>query len=52
MIISPVTTKISIFFFNCEIELEFDNNYIANIEIDYHYNNGTKNIKLYFTLFS
>ena len=36
-----------IFFFNGEIELEFDKNYIANIEIDYHYNKDTKNIKLY-----
>ena len=39
--------KIDFYFFICEFQIEFDKNWIANIEIDYHYNKDTKNIKIY-----
>ena len=39
--------KFDIYFFKCDFQIEFDNNFIAHIEIDYHYNNDTRSIKSY-----
>ena len=45
--ISHHNKKFDFYFLNCEFQIEFDNNFIANIEIDYHYNKDTKNIKIF-----
>ena len=45
--ISHPNKKFDFYFFNPEFQIEFDNNFIANIGIDYHYNKDTKNIKIY-----
>ena len=45
--ISHHNKKFDIYFFKCDFQMDFDNNFIAQIEIDYHYNNDTKNLKSY-----
>ena len=35
------------YYINCEFGIQFDNNYTANIEINYHYNTDYINIKRY-----
>ena len=45
--ISYHNKNFDIYFFKCDFQIEFDNNFIAHIEIDYHYNNDTRNIKSY-----
>ena len=45
--ISHHNKKFVIYFFKCDFQIEFDYNFIAHIEIDYHYNNDTRNIKSY-----
>ena len=45
--------KFDNYYIDCEIGVQFDNNYSANIEINYHYNTDYINIKNYFfTLYS
>ena len=39
--------KFCSYFLNCEFQIEFDNNFTANIEISCHYNTDTNNIKSY-----
>ena len=39
------------YYINCEIETLFDNNYTANIEINYHYNTDYINIENYVLLY-
>ena len=41
----------SFYYINCEIEILFDNNYTANIEINYHYNTDYIKIKNYLLLY-
>ena len=45
--ISHHNKKFNIYFFKCDFQIELDNNFIAHIEIDYHHNNDTRNIKSY-----
>ena len=45
--ISHHNKKFDFYFFNCETEIEFGNNFTAKIEINYHYNRDTKNEKSY-----
>ena len=45
--ISHHNKKFDIYFFKCDFQKKFDHNFIAHIEIDYHYNNDTRNIKSY-----
>ena len=37
--------KFDFYYFECEFEILFENNYTANIEINYHYNTDYINIK-------
>ena len=37
--------KFDIYYIDCEFGIQFDNNYTANIEINYHYNTDYINIK-------
>ena len=46
IIISFLITKNLIFFINCEFEIGI-NNYLANIEINFHHNTDYINIKNY-----
>ena len=39
--------KIDFYYIDCEFEILFENNYTANIEINYHYNTDYINIKSY-----
>ena len=39
--------QIDFCFCNCEFQIEIDKNFIANIEINYHYKKDTKNKKIY-----
>ena len=39
--------KFGFFYIDCEFGIQFDNNYTANIEINYHYNTVYINIKNY-----
>ena len=43
--------KFDIYFFKSDFQIEFDNLFIAHIEIDYHYNNDTRNTKSYSLLY-
>ena len=45
--ISHLNKKFVIYFFKSDFQIHFDDNFIAHIEIDYHYNNDTRNIKSY-----
>ena len=45
--ISHHNKKVDIYFFKSDFQIEFDNNFLAEIEIDYHYNNDSRNIKNY-----
>ena len=45
--ISHHNKKFDIYVFICEFQIEFDNNFTANIEINYHYNEDTQNVKSY-----
>ena len=49
--ISHHNKKFDIYFFKCDFQIEFDNNFIAHIEIDYHYNNDTGNIRSYLLIY-
>ena len=39
--------KFDFYYIDCEFEILFENNYMANIEINYHYNTDFINIKSY-----
>ena len=39
--------KFDFYKIDCEFGIQFDNNYTANIEINYHYNSDYINIKSY-----
>ena len=39
--------KYDFYYIDCEFGIQFDNNYTANIEINYHYNTDYNNIKSY-----
>ena len=39
--------KFDFYYIDCEFEILFENNYTANIEINYHYNTDYINIKSY-----
>ena len=39
--------KFDFYYIGCEFGIQFDNNYTANIEINYHYNTDYVNIKNY-----
>ena len=43
--------KFDFYFFDCEFEIQFDNNFTANIEINYHYNTDCINIKNYLSFY-
>ena len=43
--------KFDYYYIDCEFEIQFDNNYTANIEIKYHYNTDYINIKLIIILY-
>ena len=43
--------KFYFYYIDCEIEILFDNNYTANIEINYHYNTDYIKIKSYSLFF-
>ena len=45
--ISTHNKKFDFYYIDCEFEILFDNNYTANIEINYHYNTDYINIKSY-----
>ena len=47
MIISLLIKKFDFHFINCEIEIEFDKNFTAKIEINYHHNTNTDFVKSY-----
>ena len=49
--ISHHNKKFDIFFFKCDFQMKFDNNFIAHLEINYHYNNDTRIIKSYFLFY-
>ena len=49
--ISHHNKKFDFYFINCEFKIDFDNNFTANIEINYHYNTDTNNIKLFIILY-
>ena len=45
--ISTHNKKFDFYYIDCEFEILFENNYTANIEINYHYNTDYVNIKSY-----
>ena len=45
--ISTHNKNIDFYLINCDIKTEFDNNFMANIKINYHFNTDTNNIKSY-----
>ena len=45
--ISNHNKKFDLYYIDCEFEILFENNYTANIEINYHYNTDYINIKSY-----
>ena len=45
--ITTQNKKFDFYFVNCEFEIELDNNFAASIEIVYHHNTDTNNIKRY-----
>ena len=45
--ISTHIKNFNFYYIDCEIEILFDNNYTANIEVNYHYNTVYNNIKSY-----
>ena len=45
--ITTHNTKIDLYFINREFQIEFDNNFSANLEIIYHYITDTNNINSY-----
>ena len=45
--INTHSEKFGFYYIDCEFEIQFDNNYTANIEINYHYNTDYINIKRY-----
>ena len=50
--ISTHNKKLDFYFIDCEFEIQFDNNYTANIKINYHYNTDYINIKSYLLFYS
>ena len=49
--ISTHNKKFDFYYIDCEFEILFENNYTANIEINYHYNTDYINIKSYFIFY-
>ena len=45
--ISHHSKKFVLYFIKCEFEIDFDNNFTANIQITYQYKTDTNNIKRY-----
>ena len=43
--------KFDFYYIDCEFEIQFDNNFTANIEIIYHYNTDYINIKSYLSFY-
>ena len=45
--ISTHNKKFDFYYIDCQFEIKFENNYTANIEINYHYNTDYINLKSY-----
>ena len=45
--INNLNKKFDFYYFDCEFGIEFNNNYLANIEVNYHYYTDYNNIKSY-----